>query len=98
MDLLQRRLVWNVLPTVVVLGILYLAVWGDNGLVRRGELSADLVKAERRLETIRRENASLEREVARLADDPITQRRAAAEELLLVPAHSTLYRFPSGTP
>ncbi len=98
MNLLQRRLVWNVLPTVVVMGILYLAVWGDNGLVRGGELSADLAKAERRLDAVRRENASLEREVARLADDPVTQRRAAAEELLLVPAHSTLYRFPGGTP
>ncbi|MSQ00674.1 MAG: septum formation initiator family protein [Myxococcales bacterium] len=98
MDLLQRRLIWNVLPTALVLGILYLAVWGDNGLVRRGELAVDLAKAERRLDAVRRENASLEREVARLADDPVTQRRAAAEELLLVPAYSTLYRFPSGTP
>ncbi len=98
MDMLQRRLLWNVLPTVVVMAILYLAVWGDNGLVKQRELAADLAKTERRLESVRRENASLEREVARLRDDSASQRRAAAEELLLVPAHSTVFRFPDGTP
>lgn len=98
MDMLQRRLLWNVLPALVVLVILYLAVWGDNGLIKQRELTVDLAKTERRLEAVRRENASLEREVARLRDDPETQRRAAAEELLLVPAHSTVYRFPDGTP
>lgn len=98
MDMLQRRLLWNVLPASVVLAILYLAVWGENGLIKEQELARDLAKAERRLEAVRRENASLEREVSRLRDDPATQRRAAAEELLLVPAHSTVYRFPDGTP
>ncbi len=98
MDILQQRLLWNVLPTVVVGVILYLAVWGENGLVKHRELTADLAKTERRLDLVQGENASLEREVARLRDDPGTQSRAAAEELLLVPEHSTVYRFPEGTP
>lgn len=98
MDLLQHRLLWNVLPTVVVGVILYLAVWGENGLIKQRELTTELTKTERRLEGVRAENATLEREVARLRDDAGTQTRAAAEELLLVPEHSTVYRFPEGTP
>jgi cell division protein FtsB len=98
MDLLQQRLLWNVLPTLVVGVILYLAVWGENGLVKQRELTTELAKTERRLEGVQSENATLEREVARLRDDPGTQSRAAAEELLLVPEHSTVYRFPEGTP
>ncbi len=98
MDLLKSRLLWNVLPTVTVLVILYLAVWGENGSVRHRELTVDVMKVERRLGLIQGENAGMEREVARLRDDPGSQRRAAAEEMLLVPAHSTVYRFASGTP
>jgi cell division protein FtsB len=98
MDLLKSRLLWNVLPTVAVVVILYLAVWGENGVIKQRELSRDAERAEHRLELVRAENASLEREIARLREDPVTQRRAAAEELLLVPAHSTVFRFPADTP
>ncbi len=98
MELLQQRLLWNVLPTCVVALILYLAICGENGLIKQRELTADLLKTEHRLDLVGGENATLEREVSRLRDDPEAQARAAAEELLLVPAHSTVYRFAEGTP
>jgi cell division protein FtsB len=98
MELLRSRLVWNVLPTLAVGMILYLAVWGENGVIKRREVTRDAERAEHRLAAIRGENASLEHEIARLRSDGEAQRRAAAEELLLVPAHSTVYRFPPETP
>ena len=98
MNVLRSRLVWNIIPTVLVAVILYLAVWGENGLIKQRELTTELAKTERRLDAVKAENAGLDREVARLRDDPATQSRAAAEELLLVPANSTVYRFPAGTP
>lgn len=98
MELLKSRLLWNVLPTVAVVVILYLAVWGENGVIRQRELLRDAERAEHRLAVVRGENASLEHDILRLRGDAEAQRRAAAEELLLVPAHSTVYRFPPHTP
>jgi cell division protein FtsB len=98
MDRLVSRLLWIGVPAGIVVTVLYLAVVGENGLVKRRELTVDLAKVERRLVVIRAENAALAREVARLRDDPGAQERAAAEELLLVPEGSTVYRFPAGTP
>jgi|688.fasta_scaffold1531846_1 cell division protein FtsB len=98
MELIKSRLLWNVLPTVAVVAILYLAVWGENGLIKQRELSRDAERAEYRLAAVRAENAVLEREIVSLRTDASSQRRAAAEELLLVPPHSTVYRFASNTP
>lgn len=98
MELLQQRLLWNVLPTGVVLAILYLAIWGEKGLVTQNQLTANLLKTEGQLDVTQTANAGLEREIARLRDDPSAQARAVAEELLLVPAHSAVYRFAEGTP
>lgn len=98
MELLQQRLLWNVLPTGVVVAILYLAVWGEKGIVTQHQLTANLVKTEHHLDVTRTANAGLEREIARLRDDPNAQARAVAEDLLLVPAHSAVYRFVEGTP
>lgn len=89
-----RGLVWNVVPSIVVLGIMYLAVFGDDGMFRRIRMHAELEKVERRLASMQEENLLLEREVDQLRNDPVTQKRAAAEELLLVPPGSTVHRFP----
>lgn len=93
MDLHPRRLVWNVVPTILVLGIIYLAVFGDNGMIRRFHMNADVERVGHRLEAVQAENARLERVVDQLRNDPVTARRAAAEELMLVPANSAVYRF-----
>ena len=98
MDRIVSRLLWNVAPSALVLVILYLAVCGENGYLRERELDQQLRKDARHLDVIRSENAALAREVERLRGDPETQVRAVAEDLLLVPEHSTVYRFPVGTP
>jgi cell division protein FtsB len=93
MNRLGARLLWNLVPTAMVCVILYLAVWGENGWLRNRELQAKLLKESRHLTVLREQNAGLSHEVARLADDPDAQERAAAEELLLVREHTTVFRF-----
>lgn len=98
MDRIVSRLLWTVAPTVLVGVILYLAVCGENGYLKQRELETRLRKDELHLAVVKASNASLAREVVRLRTDKETQVRAAAEDLLLVPPHSTVYRFPAGTP
>lgn len=93
MDLLARRLLWNVLPALLVVGMIYLALWGEDGLWARHRVELELARTERRLADVDAANARLAREVRALQGDPTTLQRAATEELLLVPAGSTVYRF-----
>lgn len=93
MDLRLRRVLLALLPAGVVMGLIYSAIWGDNGLVRRLRMQEEVGRVERSLAHVRSENALLEREVGQLRGDETTVRRAIAEELLLVPAGSTVYRF-----
>jgi len=93
MDLLVRRIVWNLLPAVMVIGMIYLAIFGEDGLLAQRRIEKDLARTERRLDEVRAENARLSREVKALQSDPVTRERAAAEEILLVPPGSTVYRL-----
>jgi cell division protein FtsB len=56
-------------------------------------MQEDLARAQRKLVAVQAENARLEREVRQLGNDEATVRRAVAEELLLVPHDSVIYRF-----
>jgi cell division protein FtsB len=82
-----------ILPAAAVVGIITFAVIGENGLIRRHRMLVELARTERRLAAVEEQNLLLRRQVDQLANDPVTQRRAVAEELLLVPAGSTVYRF-----
>lgn len=93
MDILARRLLLTLLPAVVVVALIHATIMGDNGLVRRHRMQVDLERAERKLTAVESENARLEREVRQLRTDETTLRRAVAEELLLVPEGSVVYRF-----
>lgn len=93
MDVRLQRLLFTVLPGCLVIGLLWAAIMGDNGLYRHARMRRDLDRVHRRLTTVQAENARLAREVEQLRVDETTVRRAVAEELLLVPAGSTVYRF-----
>jgi cell division protein FtsB len=93
MDLLARRLLFTLLPALVVVGLIHSTIMGDNGLLRRHRMESDLDRAHRKLASMEAENARIEREVRQLRTDETTVRRAAAEELLLVPPGSVVYRF-----
>ena len=94
MDKLIRRLLITVLPASLVVSMVYLAVFGSNGLVARHRLQLELDREGRRMEEVTAENASLRREIHELHGDALTLQRAAAEDLQLVPSGSTVYRFP----
>lgn len=93
MDLLARRLLLTLAPAIIVVALVYATVLGDNGLLRRHRMQVDLERAQRKLAAIQEDNVRLEREVRQLRADESTLRRAAAEELLLVPPGSVVYRF-----
>ncbi|MDP2315909.1 MAG: septum formation initiator family protein [Pseudomonadota bacterium] len=93
MELLARRLLLTLIPAGVVVALIHATIMGDSGLVRRNRMQADLERAHRKLSAIESENSRIEREVRMLRTDETTVRRAAAEELILVPAGSVVYRF-----
>jgi cell division protein FtsB len=93
MDTLARRILLTLLPAGVVIALIHSTIMGDNGLLRRHHMQEDLARVQRKLATVQADNARLEREVEQLRGDEATVRRAAAEELLLVPANSVVYRF-----
>jgi cell division protein FtsB len=93
MDVLVRRILFALLPTAAVLALIHATILGDNGLVRRHRMEADLERAQRKVTTLEADNDRLEREVRQLRTDETTVRRAVAEELLLVPPGSVVYRF-----
>lgn len=93
MDRVLSRLFWNVMPAFAVVGALYFAIAGEDGLWARQRISDELASTERRLVDLNAENARLLREVDQLRGDDVTLRRAVAEELLLVPPGSTVVRF-----
>lgn len=87
------RFVFLALPLTVLVMAVYTAIWGSSGILRRSRLQHDLDRVAIELRDTREVNARLTREVAQLRADEPTVRRAVAEELLLVPPGSTVYRF-----
>lgn len=82
----------------MLVGMIYLAISGEDGLLARQRIDAEVARTYRRLDTITADNARLGREVEALRADRVTLQRAAAEELLLVPPGSTVYRFDDAPP
>ena len=88
-----QRLVFVMLPTTVIAMVGAAAVWGENGLVERHRLEAELVQANAELATLERENQRLLRQLKVGAEDPIAVERLVAEELGWGTPSATLYRF-----
>lgn len=93
MDPRARRILLNILPTLLVVGIMYLSIFGSHGFVRRYRMREELARVQRQLSSVQADNAVLQRDIERLQADDTSRRRAAAEELMLVPPNSTVYRF-----
>lgn len=87
-------LLLKVIPTGIVLVLVYLAIFGPSGMIRRHRMVVDLESVQRRLSEHQEENALLDREIRQLKTDEQTVRRAITEDLLLVEPDSTIYRFP----
>lgn len=90
---LFRRLIWNVLPVVLVVGALWMALAGEDGLLRRHELKHQLASTKVRTERMHQENAALRREIRGLRAEAAMVQRASAATLLTAAPGSTIYRF-----
>ena len=90
---LVRRLIWNLVPASVLVGALWMALAGDNGLLERSSLQQRLFATEARVSFIEEGNRELEAEIRALKTAPQVRQRAAAERLLRAEEGSTIYRF-----
>jgi cell division protein FtsB len=86
---------WHVaFPAAFLVLSSWVAVAGDGGLLHNQRVNTELARVQRQFVLQEQENARLKAEVERLRYDEPTVRRAIGEELQLVEAGSTVYRFP----
>ena len=76
---LVRRVIWNLVPASVLVGALWVALVGDNGLLERSSLQQRLISTESRLAYMEEGNREIEAEIRALKIAPQVRRRAAAE-------------------
>ena len=88
-----RRLVWNVLPVVLVIGFMQMALLGDDGLLKRHQVKQHLYATQAKVGQMERLNAGLAARVRMLRTNPTFVERTAGERLLLAKEGSTIYRF-----
>ena len=74
-------------------GVVMMAIFGDHGLVRRHDLRQERIDIEHRVDDLQKRNTELRRELRVLETQPLGIRRVAAQELLMAPPESTIYRF-----
>ena len=92
---LRSLLRWHYAFPVVFVGVgAWFAVMGDGGMLHTQRIRTELMRVQRQVLVQEQENDKLRAEVERLRYDEPTVRRAIAEELQLVEAGSTVYRFP----
>lgn len=90
---LVHRILLAVLPAFVIGAVVLSAIWGENGLVRRMELTEELREANAELEAVDLENQRMQRELRLLDEDRVTAERAVASELERGVPGTTIYRF-----
>jgi cell division protein FtsB len=88
-----RRLVWNVVPVLMVLAAVQMALLGDDGLLKRHQVKQRLYSTQVHVDTVKVYNERLRARIRMLRTDPRYVKRAVAEKLLLAEAGSTIYRF-----
>jgi cell division protein FtsB len=88
-----RRLVWNVLPVLGVIGFMQMALLGDDGLLKRHQVKQHLYSTQAKVGQVQKFNAKLAAQVRMLRTNPAFVERAAGERLLLAREGGTIYRF-----
>ncbi len=88
-----RRLVWNVLPVLMLLGAVKMTLLGDEGMLNRHQVKRRLHATQVKVKQVQAENEALRSRIRMLRQDPRFVKRAAAEKLLMAEKSSTIYRF-----
>lgn len=76
-----------------LLGMMYLTIWGEQGLVTVQAKQQETVRMIREIEALEHENARLSRDIQRLRDDKAYIERIAREELGLVRPGELVFEF-----
>ncbi len=88
---LRSKLVW-MLGVVVVLFLVQVFVFQDEGLYRLYQLKQQIQASQDRIEALKTENARLEAERQRLLDDPEYLERVAREKYRMAKPGEKVYR------
>ncbi|HWI41227.1 MAG TPA: septum formation initiator family protein [Verrucomicrobiae bacterium] len=88
---MTRRL--YVIPTLVVLFILYFTVFGERGLLRIHQLTQEKESIRRQAEEVKVENERLKREIEALRTDRRYLESVARKEFGLVRPNEVVYQF-----
>ena len=91
--MVARRLVWNVLPALMLLGAVKMAFLGDEGMFNRHQVKRRLHATKLKVEQARVDNAALSARIRLLRTDSRFVKRAAGAQLLMAEEGTTLYRF-----
>lgn len=78
---------------VFLLLMMWLAVWGDRGLLAMWQSERDLILFDQQLVALEQENASLSEEIERLNTDLVYIEKIAREELGLVRPGEIVFEF-----
>ena len=88
-----RRVVWNILPVSLVLGVVGVFFAGDDGFIERAQIKQHLYATQANVAEAQLENEVLRNRIRLLRNDRRFVKRAAAEQLLMADEGSTIYRF-----
>ncbi len=83
----------TVAPLMLMGGVVFMAIFGEHGLVQRHDLRSHRVQVQGEILETQLHNAALRRQVRILEQYELGARRLVAEELHMAPEGSTLYLF-----
>lgn len=84
---------WLVWLLFLALFFIFLSIFGDNGLLKIGELKRVRMALTEEITALREENDALRNEIIGLKEDPFFIEKVAREELGLVRPQEVVYHF-----
>jgi cell division protein FtsB len=88
-----QRLMYTLLPVLLIGAVFVSTLWGEHGVMARHRLRARLADANAELASIERENQRLILELKGMDRDPVVLERAIADEIAWGQAGAVIYRF-----
>ncbi|MCB9674599.1 MAG: hypothetical protein H6737_05740 [Alphaproteobacteria bacterium] len=93
MRIQSPRLLLTVLPALLLAAVAASVIWGDNGLLVRHQLDAQLRDAQADLAHLERANERSLRDLRMMESDPVVLERLVADELNWGREDAILVRF-----
>lgn len=88
-----QPLLLRVVPSLLVVSLVVLTIWGDGGMLEYYDLKAVVEERKDAWAEVERDNMRLMHELKRLESDPVNLERIVAEELGWARSGATLYYF-----